>query len=152
MDLDFNSTWTLDLDLGLGLTRTWTWIVTIKFKEFVTLQVMLILILQCLRFDHYLGIPYSHDMCPCRVCFPGNRTCHDTCRPETVSCPLYRDETIIQQPADLLHLDHLYTREALKFIKVSRKIVLYLDNVGQVLDLGQPFEGQEEPLIWTLSW
>ena len=45
-----------------------------------------------LRFDHYLGVPYSHDMCPCHVCFPGpgNQTCHDTCRPDTVSCPLYR--------------------------------------------------------------
>ena len=28
MDLDLNSTWTLDMDFGLGLTRTWTWIVT----------------------------------------------------------------------------------------------------------------------------
>ncbi len=24
-------------------------------------------------FDSYLGIPYSHDMCPCQVCFPGEK-------------------------------------------------------------------------------
>ena len=72
------------------------------------------------RFDHYLGIPYSHDMCPCHVCFTtGNVTCHGTCRPDTVSCPLYRDEAIIQQPADLTSLDSLYTREAVKYIEVS---------------------------------
>ena len=76
---------------------------------------------ECSRFDNYLGIPYSHDMCPCHVCFPGNGTCHDTCRPDTVSCPLYRDDTILQQPADLTQLDNLYTNEAVKFIKVNIK-------------------------------
>ena len=72
----------------------------------------------CFRFDHYLGIPYSHDMCPCTECFPG-QPCHDSCRPDTVSCPLFRDQTIIQQPADLTTLTNTYTQEAVKFIKVN---------------------------------
>ena len=59
-------------------------------------------------------------MCPCHVCFTtGNVTCHGTCRPDTVSCPLYRDEAIIQQPADLTTLTNTYTQEAVKFIKVK---------------------------------
>ena len=70
-------------------------------------------------FDHYLGIPYSHDMCPCTHCFPDKKPCHDTCRPDTVSCPLYRDQTIIQQPAQLTTLTNTYTAEAVKFIKVK---------------------------------
>ena len=70
-------------------------------------------------FDHYLGIPYSHDMCPCHHCFPDKKPCHDSCRPDTVSCPLYRDNTIIQQPADLTTLTNTYTQEAVKFIKVK---------------------------------
>ena len=70
-------------------------------------------------FDHYLGIPYSHDMCPCTQCFPHQRPCHDSCRPDTVSCPLYRDQTIIQQPAQLTTLTNTYTAEAVKFIKVK---------------------------------
>ena len=27
-------------------------------------------------FQHYLGVPYSHDMCPCPVCFPQSQPCH----------------------------------------------------------------------------
>ena len=29
-------------------------------------------------------------MCPCPECFPNGLPCHGTCRPDTVSCPLYR--------------------------------------------------------------
>ena len=72
-------------------------------------------------FDHYLGIPYSHDMCPCTHCFPDKKPCHDTCRPDTVSCPLFRDHTIIQQPADLTTLTNTYTAEAVKFIEVGEQ-------------------------------
>ena len=76
-------------------------------------------------------------MCPCHVCFPGgNVTCHGTCRPDTVSCPLYRDETIIQQPVDLTSLDSLYTREAVKFMEVghvtSRHVFRFLERVNKM--------------------
>ncbi|XP_047738755.1 arylsulfatase A [Hyalella azteca] len=29
-------------------------------------------------FDDYLGVPYSHDMCPCYACFP-DKPCYDMC-------------------------------------------------------------------------
>ncbi len=29
----------------------------------------------------FQGIPYSHDMCPCLVCFYPHESCHDQCRP-----------------------------------------------------------------------
>ena len=81
-------------------------------------------------FDHYLGVPYSHDMCPCDVCFPGTLPCHDTCRPDTVSCPLYKDNKVIAQPVDLTTLNHLYTKESVKFmetaVKKEKNFFLYL--------------------------
>lgn len=67
-------------------------------------------------FDHYLGLPYSHDMCPCLTCFPGPRPCHDTCWDDRVSCPLYSNGTIVEQPADLLSLTHRLVKTAVKFI------------------------------------
>lgn len=60
-------------------------------------------------FQHYTGVPYSHDMCPCTLCFPGSGPCHDSCRPDTVSCPLYRDDKVVQQPVHLTSLTDLYT-------------------------------------------
>lgn len=41
-------------------------------------------------FDHYLGLPYPQDMCPCPTCFPGPEPCHGPCSDDMVSCPLYR--------------------------------------------------------------
>ncbi|XP_045121284.1 arylsulfatase A-like [Portunus trituberculatus] len=67
-------------------------------------------------FDHYLGLPYSHDMCPCLTCFPGPLPCHDTCWNKQVSCPLYRNDTIIEQPVDLLSLTRRLVNAAVAFI------------------------------------
>uniref|UniRef100_A0A0P4WP99 Sulfatase N-terminal domain-containing protein n=2 Tax=Scylla olivacea TaxID=85551 RepID=A0A0P4WP99_SCYOL len=67
-------------------------------------------------FDHYLGLPYSHDMCPCLTCFPGPLPCHDTCWDQQVSCPLYSNNTIIEQPVDLLSLTHRLVKAAVTFI------------------------------------
>lgn len=81
-------------------------------------------------FHRYLGVPYSHDMCPCRECFPGHGACHGTCRPDTVSCPLYRDEAVVQQPVELSGLTDLYTREATSYIRsateADQPFLLYL--------------------------
>ena len=30
-------------------------------------------------FDTYLSIPYSHDMCPCKICFYPNASCASSC-------------------------------------------------------------------------
>ena len=68
-------------------------------------------------FDSYLGIPYSHDMCPCRVCFPDQGPCEEQCRPQDISCPLFKDEKVIEQPADLTRITDKYTEWAIDFIQ-----------------------------------
>ena len=74
-------------------------------------------------FDHYFGIPYSHDMCPCPVCFPpgsGNSSkCSLECQPDDsfVACPTFDDEEIVAQPTNLLTLTQQYTRRAVDFIE-----------------------------------
>ena len=45
----------------------------------------------------YLGVPYSHDMCPCVYCFPGHERCLRECHPDNVACPLYVDEKVAEQ-------------------------------------------------------
>lgn len=67
-------------------------------------------------FDGYYGIPYSHDMCPCRTCFPEDGPCYDLCWQQDVSCPLFNNTDIIEQPADLTTLTERYVNRALSFI------------------------------------
>jgi len=50
-------------------------------------------------FDSYFGIPYSNDMKP---------------------CPLMRNETVIEEPAEQETLTRRYTAEAVRFIKRSK--------------------------------
>ena len=57
-------------------------------------------------FDHYFGIPYSNDM--------------DVKKSGHPPIPLFRDETIIEQPAVQETLTLRYTREALSFIRNHR--------------------------------
>ena len=49
----------------------------------------------------YLGVPYSHDMCPCVYCFPGHEHCLPEhvapCHPDNVACPLFVDEKVAEQ-------------------------------------------------------
>ena len=51
----------------------------------------------------YLGVPYSHDMCPCLYCFPGHEHClpdpvtGNNCHPDNVACPLFVDEKVAEQ-------------------------------------------------------
>lgn len=67
-------------------------------------------------FDHYLGLPYSHNMCPCYTCFPGPVPCQGNCSVSKVSCPLYSDTTIVEQPVDLLSLTPRLVDAAVTFI------------------------------------
>lgn len=67
-------------------------------------------------FQHYLGVPYSQDMCPCRKCFPNQGPCYDLCWLQDVSCPLFKNTEIIQQPVDLTTLTERYVNQALTFI------------------------------------
>ncbi|KAF7698893.1 arylsulfatase A [Silurus meridionalis] len=72
-------------------------------------------------FDHYLGIPYSHDMGPCHnlTCFPPNVKCYGFCDVGTVTVPLMKGETITQQPVDFVNLEDAYSDFATEFIRSS---------------------------------
>ncbi|CAI8012829.1 Arylsulfatase A, partial [Geodia barretti] len=70
-------------------------------------------------FDHYLGIPYSHDFCPCFTCFAPNIPCFDSCRTDETPCPVFNNTDIVQQPADLLSLTATYINAATSFIKTK---------------------------------
>ncbi|XP_070577437.1 arylsulfatase A-like isoform X1 [Ptychodera flava] len=72
-------------------------------------------------FDSYYGIPYSHDMCPCLKCFYPGDACWDKCNTRSTSCPLYRNETIFEQPVDLTTLSKRYSIEARNFIARNAK-------------------------------
>ncbi|XP_053479504.1 arylsulfatase A [Ictalurus furcatus] len=70
-------------------------------------------------FDHYLGIPYSHDMGPCHnlTCFPPDVKCYGYCDVGTVTVPLMNGETITQQPVDFVRLEDAYSNFATEFIR-----------------------------------
>ena len=88
-------------------------------------------------FETYCGIPYSHDMCPCEICFPDGRQCNNECPPpdaltQLVSCPLIESNfvmdqskthhsnfMILEQPANLPNLTNVYTEKAIDFIENS---------------------------------
>uniref|UniRef100_A0A8C6UQB9 Arylsulfatase A n=1 Tax=Neogobius melanostomus TaxID=47308 RepID=A0A8C6UQB9_9GOBI len=69
-------------------------------------------------FDQYLGIPYSHDMGPCKnlTCFPPDVKCFGLCDVGTVTVPLMRNEKIVQQPVNFLELEKAYSDFATNFI------------------------------------
>ncbi|KAM9807772.1 arylsulfatase A-like [Neosynchiropus ocellatus] len=72
-------------------------------------------------FDHFLGIPYSHDMGPCHnlSCFPPDVKCFGVCDVGTVLVPLMRNEVIVQQPVDFLTLERTYSDFATTFIATA---------------------------------
>ncbi|XP_066541396.1 arylsulfatase A [Hoplias malabaricus] len=72
-------------------------------------------------FDHYLGIPYSHDMGPCQnlTCFPADVKCYGHCDQGVVTVPLMNGETIIQQPVDFVNLENSYSDFATQFIHTA---------------------------------
>ncbi|KAK7891462.1 hypothetical protein WMY93_023425 [Mugilogobius chulae] len=51
-------------------------------------------------FEHFLGIPYSHDQGPCAnlTCFPPDVKCFGQCDVGAVTVPLMKNDKIIQQP------------------------------------------------------
>ncbi|XP_065827633.1 arylsulfatase A-like [Oscarella lobularis] len=67
-------------------------------------------------FDYYMGIPYSHDMCPCLICFYPDQPCFDKCRTHDTPCPLFENSKIVKQPADFTTLTATYTNAATGFI------------------------------------
>ncbi|NXF70509.1 ARSA Arylsulfatase, partial [Sclerurus mexicanus] len=69
-------------------------------------------------FDHFLGVPYSHDQGPCQnlTCFPPDIKCFGTCDQGVVPLPLLWNQTIIQQPVSFPDLVPLYNKFSQNFI------------------------------------
>ena len=72
-------------------------------------------------FDYYLGIPYSHDMCPTNICFYPNNSCLEKNRAGDTPCPVFENTEILQQPADMTTLAERYSNAATGFIKANAK-------------------------------
>ena len=70
-------------------------------------------------FDYYLGIPYSHDMCPTHICFYPNASCLEGNRGGDTPCPIFENTDILQQPADMTTLAERYSNAATGFIKAN---------------------------------
>lgn len=72
-------------------------------------------------FDHYLGVPYSHDMGPCHnlTCFPPDVKCFGLCDVGVVTVPLMHNDVIKQQPVNFLDLERAYSDFATSFIATS---------------------------------
>jgi arylsulfatase A-like enzyme len=73
-------------------------------------------------FDTFFGIPYPNDFEPGRVIWewgggPGYRP---------PPLPLYRDETLVEEPTDLVSLPHRITAEAVRFIRKNRDRPFFL--------------------------
>ncbi|RMB90302.1 hypothetical protein DUI87_33335 [Hirundo rustica rustica] len=69
-------------------------------------------------FDHFLGVPYSHDQGPCQnlTCFPPDTKCFGTCDQGVVPLPLLRNRSIVQQPVSFPDLVPLYNKFSRDFI------------------------------------
>ena len=70
-------------------------------------------------FDFYYGLPHSNDMNPTPAAPPGATQRLDQ-DPEWWAAPLFRNEELIEQPADQTTLTRRYTEQALRFIKEHR--------------------------------
>nr|XP_020659409.1 arylsulfatase A [Pogona vitticeps] len=74
-------------------------------------------------FDHYLGVPYSHDQGPCQnlTCFPPDIRCFGTCDQGVVPVPLFWNESIVEQPVSFPKLQPRYSAFARDFISASAR-------------------------------
>ncbi|XP_053111554.1 arylsulfatase A isoform X1 [Hemicordylus capensis] len=69
-------------------------------------------------FDHFLGVPYSHDQGPCQnlTCFPPDTRCFGICDQGVVPVPLLWNQSILEQPVSFPHLVPRYNAFARDFI------------------------------------
>ncbi len=77
-------------------------------------------------FDFYFGLPHSNDMNPTNA--PPRATARIDQDSKWWNAPLYRNEELIERPADQTQLTRRYTEEAVKFIREnkSRPFFLYI--------------------------
>lgn len=76
-------------------------------------------------FDFYFGLPHSNDMDPTPVAPKGAGRLAEQ-KAEWWNAPLYRDEQIIERPADQTTLTRRYTAEAVKFIQANKARPFFL--------------------------
>ncbi|XP_077196683.1 arylsulfatase A isoform X2 [Paroedura picta] len=69
-------------------------------------------------FDHYLGVPYSHDQGPCQniTCFPPDTRCFGRCDQGVVLTPLLWNLSVVEQPVSFPLLESRYVAFAREFI------------------------------------
>ncbi len=76
-------------------------------------------------FDYYFGLPHSNDMNPTPAA-PRGATSRLDQEAEWWAAPLFRNEELIEQPADQTTLTRRYTDEAVKFIHEHRRQPFFL--------------------------
>jgi len=76
-------------------------------------------------FDFYFGLPHSNDMNPTPAA-PNGATSRLDQRAEWWSAPLFRNEELIDRPADQTTLTRRYTEEAVRFIQSHRAAPFFL--------------------------
>ena len=114
-------------------------------------------------FDFYLGLPHSNDMDPTPAAPKGAPARLDQ-DPAWWNAPLYRNEELMERPADQTQLTRRYTEAAAQFIRdnKSRPFLLYLPHSFPHVPLfaSQKFRGQSprglygdvvEELDWSVG-
>jgi arylsulfatase A-like enzyme len=76
-------------------------------------------------FDFYFGLPHSNDMDPTPIAPKGAGKLAEQ-RAEWWNAPLYRDDQIIERPAEQTTLTRRYTDEAVKFIQRNKAKPFFL--------------------------
>jgi len=76
-------------------------------------------------FDHYLGLPHSNDMDPTPSAPRGAPARLDQ-DPAWWNAPLFRNEELVEQPADQTKLTRRYTEEAVNFIRQNKARPFFL--------------------------
>ena len=76
-------------------------------------------------FDYYFGLPHSNDMDPSPFAPKGANKLAEQ-QAAWWNSPLYRNEELIERPADLSTLTQRYTDEAVKFIQANKAKPFFL--------------------------
>lgn len=76
-------------------------------------------------FDHYFGLPHSNDMNPSAVSPKAAGKLAEQ-KAEWWDAPLYRNESLVERPADQTTLTKRYTDEAVQFIREHKESPFFL--------------------------
>eukprot|EP01006_Ploeotia_vitrea_P032287 TRINITY_DN64551_c0_g1_i2.p1 TRINITY_DN64551_c0_g1~~TRINITY_DN64551_c0_g1_i2.p1 ORF type:complete len:455 (+),score=35.55 TRINITY_DN64551_c0_g1_i2:191-1366(+) len=70
-------------------------------------------------FDSWIGIPWSHDFCPCPCNLTLTKDCK--CRDNLPGCALFQNREVVEQPAYLPGLDDNYMMNGLQWLEDVNK-------------------------------